>query len=138
MHQRCSRISARKEGKLLEYFVAGTTARAATLLGGVQPNTAIYCYQRVRRLITSKLPSYELSGEVEANECYSGSVRKGRRGRAAAGKVPRFGLLKRGGHVVAAIIPNAKSKTLMPIIRERVRPDSFTAYDTLDVSEFRH
>ena len=124
--------------------MAGTTARAAALLVGVQANTAIYFYQRVRQLIASQLPNYELSGEVEADECYLGGVRKGPRGRAAAGKVPVFGLLKRGGHVVAAIIPNAKSNTLMPIVRERVRPDSsvytdsFTAYDTLDVSEFRH
>jgi transposase len=144
MYQRRSRMSGRQQGKLLEHFVAGTTARAAALLIGVQANTAIYFYQRVRQLIASKLPSYELSGEVEADECYFGGVRKGKRGRAAAGKVPVFGLLKRGGHVVAAIIPNAKSKTLMPIIRERVRPDSivytdsFRAYDTLDVSEFRH
>ena len=144
MYQRRSRMSGRQQGKLLEHFVAGTTARAAALLIGVQSNTAIYFYQRVRQLIASKLPSYELSGEVEADECYFGGVRKGKRGRAAAGKVPVFGLLKRGGHVVAALIPNAKSKTLMPIIRERVRPDSivytdsFRAYDTLDVSEFRH
>jgi len=144
MYQRRSRISGRKQGKLLEHFVAGTTARAAALLVGVQANTVISFYQRVRQLIASKLPNYELSGEVEADECYFGGVRKGQRGRAAAGKVPVFGLLKRGGHVMTAIIPNAKSKTLMPIIRERVRPDSivytdsFTAYDTLDVSEFRH
>ncbi len=44
----------------------------------------------------------------------------------------------------APIITNAKSKTLMPIIREKVRPDSIvytdslTAYSTLDVSEFHH
>ena len=70
MYQRRSRMSGRQQGKLLEHFVAGTTARAAALLIGVQANTAIYFYQRVRQLITSKLPSYELSGEVEADECY--------------------------------------------------------------------
>ncbi len=64
-------MSGRQQGKLLEHFVAGTTARAAALLVGVQANTAIYFYQRVRQLITSKLPTYELSGEVEADECYS-------------------------------------------------------------------
>lgn len=144
MYQRRSRMTERQQGKLLEHFAAGTTARAAALLVGVQANTAIYFYQRVRQLIAIKLSTYELSGEVEADACYFGGVRKGKRDRATAGKVPVFGLLKRGGHVVAAIIPNAKAKTLMPIIRERVRPDSlvytdsFRAYDTLDVSEFRH
>ena len=76
----------------------------------VQANTAIYCYQRVRQLIASTLPTYELSGEVEADACYFGGVRKGKRGRAATGKVPVFGLLKRGGHVVAAIIPPKRMK----------------------------
>ena len=31
-------------------------------------------------------------------------------------------LLKRGGKVYAAIIPNAQASTLIPIIREKVRP----------------
>ena len=68
----------------------------------------------------------------------------GKRGRGAAGKAPVFGLLKRGGKVYTVIIPNAKASTLIPIIREKVKPDSvvytdsFIAYDVLDVSEFPH
>ena len=64
--------------------------------------------------------------------------------RGAAGKVAVFGLLKRGGKVYTAIIPNAKTDTLLPIIREVVTPDSivytdyFTSYNALDVSEFYH
>jgi transposase len=58
--------------------------------------------------------------------------------------VPVFGLLKRGGKVYTAIIPDASTDTLMDIIEEKVRPDSivytdcFHAYDALDVSEFYH
>ncbi len=88
MDQRRSRMSGRQHGKLLEHFVAGTTAQAAALLVGVQANIAISFDQRVRRLIDSKLPSSELSGKVEADECYFSGVRKGKRGCAAAGKVP--------------------------------------------------
>jgi transposase len=130
--------------KLLEHFVAGTTARAAALLVGVQANTAKLFYQRLRQLIASKQESYLLAGEIEADESYFGGVRKGRRGRGAAGKVPVFGLLKRGGKVYTAIIPDAKASTLIPIIREKVLPDSivytdsFQVYDVLDVSEFHH
>ena len=144
IYQRKSRMPARQQERLLEYFVGGTTARAAAGLAGVQIRTAIIFYQRLRRLIASKLGSYELSGEVEADESYFGGVRKGKRGRGAGGKVPVFGLLKRGGKVYTAIIPNAKAATLIPIIREKVRPDSivytdtFRAYDVLDVSEFHH
>jgi len=129
---------------LIEHFVAGSTARAAAGIVGVQPNTAIRFFMRLRQLIASKLPSYRLSGEVEADESYFGGVRKGKRGRGAVGKVAVFGLLKRGGRVYTAIIPNARTETLLPIIQERVEPDSivytdaFGAYDALDVSDFHH
>jgi transposase len=39
-------------------------------------------------------------------------------------KVVVFGLLKRGGKVYTAIIPNAKTQTLLPIIEDKVMPDS--------------
>ena len=81
---------------------------------------------------------------MEADESYFGGVRKGKRGRGAAGKVAVFGLLKRGGKVYTAIIPNAKTETILPIIEEKVTPesivytDTFKAYDALDVSDFHH
>jgi len=62
----------------------------------------------------------------------------------AAGKVAVFGLLKRGGKAYTAIIPDARSRTILPIIQEHVRPDSIVYTDTfrsdnaLDVSDFRH
>jgi transposase len=91
-----------------------------------------------------KLPSYKLSGEIEADESYFGGSRKGKRGRGAAGKIAVFGLLKRGGKVYTAIISNAKTETLLPIIKERIEPDSivytdtFKAYNALDVSAFHY
>jgi hypothetical protein len=51
-------------------------------------------------------------------------LRKGQRGRGAAGKVPVFGLLKRGGKVYAVVIADAKATTLLPILKERIVPDS--------------
>lgn len=48
-------------------FVAGATARAAAEITGVNRNTVRIFYQRLRQLIASQLPSYELSGEVEAD-----------------------------------------------------------------------
>lgn len=128
----------------MEHFVAGTTARAAAEIVGVHRNTAASYFMRLRKLVASKLPSYELCGEVEADESYFGGVRKGKRGRGSAGKVAVFGLLKRGGKVYTAIIPNAKTETLLPIIEQQVKPDSivytdtFRAYNALDVSDFHH
>jgi len=144
MYRRKSRLTQRQQSKLIEHFVAGTTGRAAAELVGVQPNTAIRFFMRLRQLIAGKQPSYELSGEIEADESYFGGKRKGKRGRGAAGKVAVFGILKRGGKVYTAIIPNAKAGTLLPILEEKVRPDSivytdtFRAYNALDVSDFHH
>lgn len=144
MYERKSRLPLSKQYKLIEHFVAGSTARAAAEILEIQPNTAIKFFMGLRQLIASKQPSFELDGEVEADESYFGGVRKGKRGRGAAGKVAVFGLLKRGGKVYTAIIPNAKTETLLPIIQEKVRPDSivytdtFKAYNALDVSEFYH
>lgn len=141
---RKSRLTREQQSRLMEYFVAGTTARAAAELLGIQANTSIRFFMRLRQLIASNLPSYELSGEVEADESYFGGIRKGTRGRGAAGKVAVFGLLKRGGKVYTAIIPNAKTETLLPIIQEKVMPDSivytdyFRSYNALDVSDFYH
>ena len=78
------------------------------------------------------------------DESYFGGRRKGKRGRGAVGKVPVFGLLKRNGKVYTVVIPDARAKTLLPIIREKVKPDSivytdrFRSYNALDVSEFTH
>ena len=99
---------------------------------------------RLRHLIAAHLPSYRLSGEVEADENCFGGVRKGKRGRGAAGKIVFFGLLKRSGKVYTAIIPDARTETLMPIIEEQIEPDNivytdtFKAYNALDVSCFHH
>ena len=65
---------------------------------------------RLRRLIAAHLPSYRLSGEVEADESCLGGVRKGKCGRGAAGKIVFFGLLKRSGKVYTAIIPDARTE----------------------------
>ena len=144
MYQRRSRMGRRQQGRLIELFVAGATARAAGEITGVQVNTAAHFFMRLRQLIASKLPRYELDGEVEADESYFGAARKGKRGRGSAGKVAVFGLLKRRGRVFTAVIPNAKSRTLLPIIQEKVAPDSivytdtFKAYNALDVSDFHH
>ena len=90
---------------------------------GVNKNTAAYYYLRLRELIwTATEDSTPFCGEVEVDEGYFGGQRKGKRGRGAAGKVPVFGLLKRGGKVYTRIIPDARSVTLMPILKEKI-PD---------------
>jgi len=142
---RKSRLSKYKQKRLIELFVAGTTARTAASLVCVNKTTASYYFHRLRQLIyDNDVDPGVFAGEIEVDESYFGGKRKGKRGRGAAGKVPVFGLLKRNGKVYAAMIPDAKTATLMPIIREKVKPDSIVysdcwrAYNALDVSEFKH
>ena len=128
------------------FFVAEVTARTAADLLEINRNTATLFYRKIRELI-----SFHLSKEcvvfdcdIELDESYFGGRRKGKRGRGAAGKVPVFGILKRGGKVYTQVVDDTKTTTLMPIIRSKIRPDSvvytdcYRSYDILDVSEFKH
>ena len=77
--------------------MAGTTARTAAKLLGVNKTTAAYYYHGLREIVYQAITeATPLAGETEVDESYSGGRRKGKRGRGAAGKVPVFGLLKRG------------------------------------------
>jgi transposase len=86
---RKSRLSSGKQARLIEYFVAGTTAGTAAALVGVNKSTAAYYCLRLRLLITQALTEkVSLVGAIEVEERYFGGRRKGKRGRGAAGKVP--------------------------------------------------
>ena len=144
---RKSRLSRFKQGHLVEHFVAGTTARTAASLCGVNCKTAALYFLRLREIIAYKLEAESAAmfgGEIEVDESYFGGRRKGKRGRGAAGKIPVFGLLKRGGKVYTKIISDASSATLIPIIERKVVPDSIVysdcwrGYNVLDVSDFKH
>jgi transposase len=131
MGMRKSRLSKVKQERLMEHFVAGTTARCAAELIGVNRKTAAYYYHRLREVIyqvsEDEMP---LADEIEVDESYFGGRRKGKLGRGAAGKVPVFGLLKRGGKVYAKVIADTKGKTLMDIMQEQIVPDSIVYTDT--------
>ena len=144
---RKSRLKNQIQDKLIEPFVAGTTARCAAELIGVNRKTASYYFHRLREIIAYQLDQESqdvFGGEIEVDESYFGGTRKGKRGRGAGGKIPVFGLLKRGGRVYTKIIPDASSATLIPIIERKVIPDSIVysdswrGYNVLDVSGFKH
>ncbi|KPN74629.1 transposase, partial [Neisseria sp. 74A18] len=96
--------------KLLEYFVLEVTARSAADILGIQPNTAILFYRKIRLVISHHLAleaDQVFEGTIELDESYFGGKRKGKRGRGAAGKVVAFGILKRGGKVYTVVVNNA-------------------------------
>jgi len=130
----------------MKYFITGATARTATDLVGIHRNSGVRFFHKLREKIALKQQdrSEQFGGSIELDEGYFGGVRKGKRGRGAAGKVAVFGILKRGGKVYTQIVLDTKTKSLMPIKRCRVEPDSIVytdcwrSYNALDVSESKH
>ncbi len=141
---RC-KLRKKQQRRLLEFFVLEVTARSAADLLGLHSNTTALFYRKIREVIVVQLDAaFPESGLFEVDESYFGGTRKGKRGRGAAGKVPVFGILKRGGRVYTQIIGNTKTATLLPIIRQKLQPDSvvytdsYRSYNALDISEFKH
>lgn len=103
---RC-KISKNKQNKLIELFLAIVIARTVADLVGINRKQANLFYTKLRHIIAYNL-ALELeslfAGEVELDESYFGEVRKGKRGRGAAGKVAVFGILKRHGKVYTQIL----------------------------------
>ena len=121
--RRKSRLLPTIQVELIKQFVAGATARTSAEFVGVNRHTATLYFHKLREIIAKPMAAEApfLAGEIEVDESYFGGVRKGKRGRGAAGKVPVFGLLKRGGRVYTIIIDDAKSQTLLGIIRDRIQ-----------------
>ena len=104
-------------------------------------------YRKVRIVISRHLPQAAdevFDGTVELNESYFVGRRKGRGRRGVAGKVAVFGILKWQRRVYTVVVDNAKRETLLPVIKNKIMPDSIvyidslSSYDKLDVSGFIH
>jgi transposase len=145
MRLRRSRLTDEQTERLLEHFVAGTPARAAAGLAGVNRNTARQFYHRMRELIAQQLErANPLQGEFASagNNLAGVERRKGARRRAVS--VPIFGLYARDGKVHTVLVRNEQSESAPPAPEAGVRLDAIVYADTyagraaLDVSGFRH
>lgn len=109
---------------------------------GVTYKTAWRIYKQIRSMLEEDVDPF--SKEVEVDETYVGGRRKGKRGRGAEGKTAVVGVVERGGKVVAKTVPNVKSKTLIPIIKEKVLPkttvytDELRSYDPVSLYGYAH
>lgn len=88
-----------------------------------------------------------LDGEVEVGETYIGGRRRGVRGRPKTGdpkKTAVLGMVQRKGRVAAVRVTDAKAKTLMPHVRERILPrsvvytDELKSYNKLKRTGYQH
>jgi transposase len=145
MGLRHCRLSRKLQLRLLECFVLETTARSAADIFGLQANTAALFYHKLRELIACKIGESDPElGVFEVDESYFGGVRKGKRGRGAAGKVLVFGILKRGGKVHALPVADASGPVLLTALKTKVLADSVVytdglpSYNILAVAGFKH
>ena len=101
---RKSRLVWRKQKRLIELFVAGSTVRTAASLVGENKTTVSEYFLRLRKLIDERSDEAGFfEGEAGIDERYFGGQRKGKQGRGTAGKVPVLGLLRCSGKVYAVV-----------------------------------
>jgi len=141
--QRLSKETIKEIARL--FWLLVPASRVAVDLG-VNRKTVLRYYTLLRERIALERDKEleQLAGEVEVDESYFGGVRKGKRGRGAAGKIPVFGLLKRNGEVRVVFPERLDRKTLQGAIKRHVRPqswvysDGYQVYDRLDLEGFKH
>jgi transposase len=123
----------------------GISAKQIQRETGVTYKTAWRMFKQIRTLMSEDI---SLEGEaVECDETYVGGLAKNMHaakrkkritGTGGANKSTVFGMVERGGRVIARVTPDAKASTLFPIIAERVMPastvytDFYTIYDNLE------
>ena len=126
MRLRRSRLTRKQSERLLEHFVAGTSARPAAELAGVNRNTARQYYHRLREIIAQRLAQENpFEVEVEIEKPGTGNARR----------VPVFWLIKRGARIHTVMPPGKQHEALSPALKTRVRPDAIVYADAADVSE---
>ena len=107
--------------------------------------TAWFMLQRIRNCFNINME--QLEGIVEVDETYIGGksrnrhknkYEKGTQGRSTKHKTAVFGAVERGGNVIAKVVPNTQSKTLMPLIEQHIKQntqimsDEWIAYSSIN------
>ena len=110
----------------------GTSSCELARAIGVTQKTAWFMLHRIRETMATKTFERKFAGVVEADETYIGgrmrtkkrSERKKLRGAHTDDKTAVFGIIERGGAVVAYTVPNAQQDTLLPILQHHVHHDA--------------
>ena len=107
--------------------------------------TAWRMAHEIRKHMADVDGEWPLDGDIEADETYVGGKRSGgKRGRGAPNKTVVFGMVERGGDVMANVVPNVRKRTLLPVVIGNVEPgstihtDELRSYKGLDRAGYRH
>jgi transposase-like protein len=115
----------------------------------VTQKTAWFLLHRLRYAFNHPNFKVMLTGEIEADETYIGGEYKnkhidnkleGTQGRSLADKSAVFGIIERGGNIIAEKVDNVRKETLQSIINDKVligstiSTDEWYAYNRLDKS----
>jgi transposase-like protein len=130
---------------LMSQTRCGISAKQLERELGVTYKTAWRMFHKIRDLMAEDVAP--LFGEVEMDETYVGGKRRGhKRGRPGkdSHKVPVAGMVQRGGKVAALVTKDTKKQALMPLVREKVMPESmvytdeYRPYEGLEGEGYKH
>jgi transposase len=122
---------------LMSQTRCGISAKQLQREIGVTYKTAWRMFHQIRKLLAEDEDTFGQGGKtVELDETYIGAKRRGPGKNAKPGrpgpeshKTAVFGVMERGGRVKATVVPDAKTKTLMPLVKEYVLPESMVYTD---------
>jgi transposase len=115
----------------------GISAKQIERETGVTYKTAWRIFKQIRSMLGENTPIGGKGRGVETDEMFYGGYRKhggGRRLRGDRGeelKTPVLGMVERKGRVIARIVPDTRSASVLPKIREFVMPKSMIFTDEL-------
>ncbi len=114
----------------------GISAKQIQRETGVTYKTAWRMFKQIRSMLSEDVEP--LSGKVECDETFVGgkakNMHKSKReakiqGRGTVGKIVVAGAVERKGRVVAKVVPDTSSDTLVPFVVEKVLPSSMVFTD---------
>jgi len=120
----------------------GVSAKEIERHLGVTYKTAWRIQKQIRKLMARDKSM--MTGTFEMDETYVGGKHHGKRGRGAEGKTAVVGIAQRKGEIVAEVVDDVKSSTVMPLVREnvaigsRLMTDEFAIYNRLGKEGYKH